>query len=122
MLVVSVTVAILILTYGLLVQELPGNDDERGLVLFYFVGWLIAVVVGWTYEVVLVGWKGKTLGKWAAGVEVARAGMSDAPGVVLSIRRAAEATLLVDRDSARAVLGVEVDAVGAQTGLVRQVL
>ena len=93
-LVVSVAVVMLILAYGLSSQDLPGSDDEPGLVLFILGGWLAAVVVGWAYEVVLVGWRGKTVGKWAAGVEVVRAGVSDAPGVVLSIRRAARQLLL----------------------------
>ena len=93
-LVVLVAVVVLIVAYGLSSQDLPGSGDERGLALFYVGWWLAAVVVGGAYEVVLVGWKGKTLGKWAAGVEVARAGVSDAPGVVLSVRRSARQLLL----------------------------
>ena len=88
-LVVSVAVVMLILAYGLSSQDLPGSNDERGLALLYSGWWLAAVVVGWAYEAVLVGWKGKTLGKWAAGVEVASAGVTDAPGAVLSMRRSA---------------------------------
>ena len=94
LLVVSVAFAMLILAYGFLIQNFPGTDDERGVVLFYVGWWLAAVVVGWAYEVVLVGWKGRTLGKWAVGVEVARAGVSDAPGVVLSMRRTTRQLLL----------------------------
>ena len=90
----SVAIVMLILAYGLSRQDLPGGDDERGFVLFNLGWWLAAVVVGWAYEVVLVGWKGKTVGKWAAGVEVVRAGVSDAPGVVLSMRRSARQLLL----------------------------
>ena len=94
LLVVSIAAVMSILAYGLLIQDLPRSDAERGLVLFNLGWWLAAVGVGWAYEVVLVGWKGKTLGKWAAGVEVARAGVSDAPGVALSARRSARQLLL----------------------------
>ena len=93
-LVVSVAVVMLILAYGLSSQDLPGSNDERGLALLYLGWWLAAVVVGWAYGAVLVGWKGKTLGKWAAGVEVASAGVTDAPGAVLSMRRSARQLLL----------------------------
>ena len=93
-LVVSVAVVTLILAYGFSSQDLPGSNDERGLALLYLGWWLAAVVVGWAYEAVLVGWKGKTLGKWAAGVEVASAGVTDAPGAVLSMRRSARQLLL----------------------------
>ena len=93
-LVVLVALVMLSMAYGLSSQGLAGSDDGRGLALFYVGWWLAAAVVGWAYEVVLVAWRGKTLGKWAAGVEVTRAGASDAPGVVLSVRRSARQLLL----------------------------
>ena len=53
MLVVSVAVVMLIVAYGLSGQDLPGGDDERGLVLFSLGWWSAALVVGWAYEVVV---------------------------------------------------------------------
>ena len=91
---VAAVVVFSVVAYGILGQELPGSDDARGVELLYLGWWPTAVVVGWTYEVVSVALRGKTLGKWIVGVQVEASDASQAPGFIQTVLRATRQILL----------------------------
>ena len=84
---VAATAVFSVVAYGILSQGPPGSNDARGTALLYLGWWPTAVVVGWAYEVVAVALRGKTLGKWVVGVQVEAPDVSQAPGLIQSMRR-----------------------------------
>ena len=91
---VAAVVATGVAAYWVLGQEPPGSDDAASMASLLLGSWLTAVVVGWTYEVVLVARKRKTLGKWVVGVQVTETHAAKAPGLMQSMLRATRQLLL----------------------------
>ena len=85
--------AALLLVYQLPVLE-PPADDAQGEALLYLGYWAAAVVVGWGYETVSLATRGKTVGKWVAGVELVAPDRCGRLGLALSMGRPSRQLLL----------------------------